>query len=131
MSRPYASSEADLLITSALGDQALTPTPIIDSLLLNHLTGPQSSSLIIAKPDRIEIWDVTSTGLTKVTDFQVWGSVLGLSKAIIPVNHFDERLRPPHPMTADVVTFRELDLTSSSYLLHQMRVFSYSLPHHC
>ncbi|ORX37687.1 CPSF A subunit region-domain-containing protein [Kockovaella imperatae] len=58
---------------------ALSPTPILDTLRVKGLTGPDSISLVVAKPNRIEIWDVNEAGLTFSADLELWGSVVGIS----------------------------------------------------
>ncbi|WRT69742.1 uncharacterized protein IL334_006733 [Kwoniella shivajii] len=59
---------------------ALTPTPILNTLKVNGLTGPNSCSLVVAKSDRVEIWDIEQKGLICQTELQVWGSIVGIEK---------------------------------------------------
>jgi DNA damage-binding protein 1 len=66
--------------------QAQPPTPIIQSILVADLTAPGSSSLVVAKPDRVEVWDVGPTGLVWKTDLEVWGSVVGIEKVVSKVS---------------------------------------------
>lgn len=65
--------------------QTLTPTAITHSLAVTGLTG-EGKSLVIAKPDRVEIWDSTTTGLVFRGDLPVWGTVVGLAVADVPVS---------------------------------------------
>lgn len=51
---------------------------------MTGFTGP-GKSLVIGKPDRIEIWDVTSTGLVYRAELEVWGSVAGLAVTEVSV----------------------------------------------
>lgn len=39
----------------------------------------------MAKPDRVEVWDVGSSGLVFQADLEVWGSVVGIGKVITRV----------------------------------------------
>ncbi|WVW86882.1 hypothetical protein I302_108937 [Kwoniella bestiolae CBS 10118] len=59
---------------------ALTPTPILNTLKVPEFTGPNSTSLIVAKPDRIEVWDVEQKGLVYQTELEVWGNIVGIEK---------------------------------------------------
>ncbi|WWD20338.1 hypothetical protein CI109_104814 [Kwoniella shandongensis] len=59
---------------------ALTPTPILDTLRIPSFTDPNSTSLIIAKPDRIEVWNVDATGLVYQAKLEVWGTIVGIEK---------------------------------------------------
>ncbi|KAK8849708.1 hypothetical protein IAR55_005043 [Kwoniella newhampshirensis] len=59
---------------------ALTPTPILDTLRIPSFTDPNSTSLIVAKPDRIEVWNVEATGLVHQTELEVWGTIVGIDK---------------------------------------------------
>ncbi|KAK4684331.1 hypothetical protein P7C73_g5851, partial [Tremellales sp. Uapishka_1] len=63
--------------------QALTPTPVLHTLLIPSLTSEGSSSLVVAKPDRIEVWDTTPSGLEWRAEMEVWGSVVGLERVVI------------------------------------------------
>lgn len=79
----YPKVEADIIANP----QAQPPTPILQSLLVSDLTSPGSSSLVIAKPDRVEVWDVGPSGLMYQTDLEVWGSIIGIEKVVIKVRH--------------------------------------------
>ncbi|WWC92848.1 uncharacterized protein L201_007809 [Kwoniella dendrophila CBS 6074] len=59
---------------------AFTPTPIIDTLKVAGLTGPNTTSLVVAKPDRVEVWDVESQGLVRKSELEVWGNIVGIEK---------------------------------------------------
>lgn len=37
---------------------------------------------MIAKPDRVEVWDVGPSGLVFQTDLEVWGSIVGIEKVV-------------------------------------------------
>lgn len=65
--------------------QALTPTPILQSILVPHFASRGVDSLLAAKPDRIEAWDVTPAGLEKRAELEVWGSVVAIEKVQIKV----------------------------------------------
>jgi len=73
--------EADIIANP----QAQPPTPILQSLLVSDLTSPGSSSLVIAKPDRVEVWDVGPAGLVFQADLEVWGSIIGIEKVVVKV----------------------------------------------
>lgn len=60
--------------------QALPPTAILSSLKVENFTSPGTTSLVVAKPDRIEVWDVTKSGLESRADLEVWGSVVTIEK---------------------------------------------------
>nr|XP_018260261.1 uncharacterized protein I303_07178 [Kwoniella dejecticola CBS 10117]OBR82419.1 hypothetical protein I303_07178 [Kwoniella dejecticola CBS 10117] len=59
---------------------ALTPTPIIGSLKVEGFTGPESTSLIIAKPDKVEVWNVEPKGLVYQAELELWGNIVGIDK---------------------------------------------------
>jgi hypothetical protein len=65
--------------------QAQPPTPIVQSLHVENFTQPGTSSLLVAKPDRIEVWDVGPSGLVFQADLQVWGAVIGIEKVLVKV----------------------------------------------
>jgi DNA damage-binding protein 1 len=73
--------EADIIANL----QAQPPTPILQSLLVSDFTSPGSSSLVIAKPDRVEVWDVGPAGLVFQADLEVWGSIVGIEKVVVKV----------------------------------------------
>lgn len=66
--------------------QALTPTAILDTRLISDFTSTGSSSLIVAKPDRIEVWDTEKSGLVKQTELELWGSVAGIESVDMKVS---------------------------------------------
>ena len=76
--------EADVIDTY-LPSQAQPPTPILQSLQVADFTSQGSSSLVVAKPDRVEVWDVGPSGLVFQADLEVWGSVVGIEKVITRV----------------------------------------------
>nr|WVH01967.1 DNA damage-binding protein 1 [Naematelia aurantialba] len=59
---------------------ALPPTPILDSRVIPSFTTPGSQSLVVAKPDRIEVWDTDKSGLVKMAELELWGNVVGIDK---------------------------------------------------
>ncbi|ORY34709.1 CPSF A subunit region-domain-containing protein [Naematelia encephala] len=59
---------------------ALSPTPVLDSRLIPSFTSPGSQSLVIAKPDRIEVWDADRSGLVKKAELELWGNVVAIEK---------------------------------------------------
>ncbi|GMK54981.1 hypothetical protein CspeluHIS016_0200370 [Cutaneotrichosporon spelunceum] len=63
---------------------ALTPTPVSHTVLASDFTASGTQSLLIAKPDRIEVWDVGSNGLTPRGDLMTWGTVAGLATVDLP-----------------------------------------------
>ncbi|BEJ16509.1 hypothetical protein CspHIS471_0511140 [Cutaneotrichosporon sp. HIS471] len=63
---------------------ALTPTPISHTVLVSDLTAASTQSLLIAKPDRLEVWDVGSNGLAPRGDSMTWGTVAGLATVNVP-----------------------------------------------
>ena len=71
--------------TALIDHQALTPTPILGTLSIPEFTSHSCSSLIVAKPDRVEVWDVDKTGLVWRTELEVWGSVLGIERVVSKV----------------------------------------------
>ena len=73
--------------------QALSPTPILDTLRVEGLTGPKTVSLVVAKPDRVEVWDVDESGLSSKGDLQLWGNVIAISK----VESSNLPVRPSRP----------------------------------
>lgn len=64
----------------------MTPTAILDTKLIPGFTTPESRSLIVAKPDRIEAWDTEETGLVKKAELEVWGSIVGIEIAVMKVS---------------------------------------------
>ncbi|KAL7425176.1 hypothetical protein Q5752_000864 [Cryptotrichosporon argae] len=62
---------------------ALTPTPILYSIEVAGLTAPGMVSLVLAKPDKVEVWDLGADGLTYVTELTVWGSICGLAPVLV------------------------------------------------
>lgn len=65
--------------------QAQPPTPILQTLLVPNLTAQGSSSLLVAKPDRVELWDVGNAGLVWKAELEIWGSVIGIEQVITKV----------------------------------------------
>jgi hypothetical protein len=45
-----------------------------------------SKSLIVAKPDRVEVWDVDKTGLVHRAELELWGSVVAIEKVDVSVS---------------------------------------------
>lgn len=45
-----------------------------------------SSSLIVAKPDRVEVWDAESSGLVFKSQLEVWGSVVAIDQVEVKVS---------------------------------------------
>jgi hypothetical protein len=39
----------------------------------------------VAKPDRVEVWDIGPSGLVFQADLEVWGSVVGIEKVVTKV----------------------------------------------
>ncbi|OCF33570.1 hypothetical protein I316_04642 [Kwoniella heveanensis BCC8398] len=62
---------------------ALTPTPILSAIKVEGLTAPNTTSLVVAKPDKIEIWDIEVEGLVHVTEMEIWGTLVGVDKVLI------------------------------------------------
>ncbi|WVQ95773.1 hypothetical protein IAU59_002872 [Kwoniella sp. CBS 9459] len=62
---------------------ALTPTPILSTIKVEAFTAPNTSSLVVAKPDKIEVWDIEAEGLVHVAELEVWGTVVGLEKVLV------------------------------------------------
>lgn len=94
--------------------QTLTPTPVTHSIAVTGFTG-EGQSLVVAKPDRVEVWDVTSSGLVFRGELHIWGTVAGLAVTNISVS-------------SDSVmwlTGRMLDLTSWCLLDLPMRSFTW------
>lgn len=54
-------------------------------MLVSNFTAPDTSSLVVAKPDRIEVWDVGKTGLVWKAELEVWGSIVGIEKVVTKV----------------------------------------------
>ncbi|KAE8541647.1 hypothetical protein D1P53_001817 [Cryptococcus gattii VGV] len=99
---------------------ALTPTPILSSLRTTSLTD-NHTSLVVAKPDRIEVWDVTENGLVWRSEIEVWGTVVGIDQVSIEGSrpHILVLLAPPQAhlllVAFDVITSK-LIITSSTPL---------------
>lgn len=70
---------------------ALTPTPILGSLRTTSLTD-NHTSLVVAKPNKIEAWDVTENGLVWRSEIEVWGTVVGIDQVSIEVCGLISRL---------------------------------------
>lgn len=65
--------------------QAQPPTPILQSLQVQSFASPDSSSLLVAKPDRVELWEVGKTGLVWKAELEIWGSIIGIEQVITKV----------------------------------------------
>ncbi|CAK9784030.1 hypothetical protein CC85DRAFT_281947 [Cutaneotrichosporon oleaginosum] len=63
---------------------ALTPTPVSHTVLASNFTAPGTQSLLVAKPDRLEVWDVGTRGLTSRGELLTWGTVAGLATVDVP-----------------------------------------------
>jgi hypothetical protein len=42
----------------------------------------------VAKPDRVEVWEIGPSGLVFQADLEVWGSVIGIEKVVTKVCGF-------------------------------------------
>lgn len=99
---------------------ALTPTPILGSLRTTSLTD-NHTSLVVAKPNKIEAWDVTENGLVWRSEIEVWGTVVGIDQVSIEDSrpHVLILLAPPQAhlllVTFDITTGK-LIITSSTSL---------------
>ncbi|RXK37957.1 hypothetical protein M231_04743 [Tremella mesenterica] len=62
---------------------ALAPTPVLFSQTIDNFTSPSKSSLVIARPDRVEVSDITSEGLVYRCGLPVWGNIAGLERATV------------------------------------------------
>lgn len=86
----YIASVSDTRSDDARGmptnAQALTPTPVSHTVKADDFTSPGTTSLIIAKPDRVEVWDATETGLTSRGELVTWGTVAGLATVTVSVS---------------------------------------------
>jgi DNA damage-binding protein 1 len=51
---------------------------------VSDFTAPGTNSLLTAKPDRLEVWDVGANGLTPRGELLTWGTVAGLAAVNIP-----------------------------------------------
>ena len=106
----------------AVSVQALTPTPILDALTIDSFTSPEATSLVVAKPDRVEVWDADKTGLVWRVELELWGSVIGIEKVILRVSpSFRSALA-----SANVRYRRMLARTSSSSYPLPTPIFSFS-----
>ncbi|WVF68077.1 hypothetical protein IAT40_002840 [Kwoniella sp. CBS 6097] len=98
---------------------ALSPTPILSTVKVKGFTAPNNASLIIAKPDRIEVWDVEAQGLVYVTETEMWGTLVGLEIVIVEGArpHILVLLAPPTShlllITFSAQPFPSLTVTSS------------------
>ncbi|KAL1411075.1 hypothetical protein Q8F55_002024 [Vanrija albida] len=63
---------------------ALSPTVISHTAKVHGFTSSGSTSLVIARPDRIEVWDVSASGLQRKGELKVWGTIVGLDVAAVP-----------------------------------------------
>ncbi|WVQ75561.1 hypothetical protein IAR50_005188 [Cryptococcus sp. DSM 104548] len=99
---------------------ALTPTPVLASLRATALTD-NHTSLVVAKPDRVEVWDVTETGLVWAAELKVWGTIVSIDQVSVEGSrpHIVILLSPPNAH-ALMVTFdkatSKLVVTSSQLL---------------
>ncbi|TYJ51240.1 hypothetical protein B9479_008200, partial [Cryptococcus floricola] len=77
--------------------QALTPTPVLATLRATALTH-NHTSLVVAKPDRVEVWDVTETGLVSVAELKVWGTIVSIDQVSVEGSrpHIVILLSPPN-----------------------------------
>lgn len=94
--------------------QTLTPTPVTHSVAVTGFTG-EGESLVVAKPDRVEVWDVTTTGLVFRGELTTWGTIAGLAVTNITVSSDAKRW----------LTVRMLDLIFSSLSDLRMRSFTW------
>ncbi|WVO14336.1 hypothetical protein L204_101968 [Cryptococcus depauperatus] len=118
---------------------ALTPTAVLATLRVTGLTD-NHTSLVVAKPDRVEVWDVTQTGLVFRGNMEVWGNIVGIEQVSIEGSrpHVLVLLAPPHSQLL-IMTFNcsasRLILTSSLALtpptptLRQAEFFTAILAH--
>ncbi|ODN74495.1 hypothetical protein L202_06876 [Cryptococcus amylolentus CBS 6039] len=76
---------------------ALTPTPVLASLRVTSLTD-NHTSLVVAKPDKLEVWDVTETGLVWVAELKVWGTIVSIDQVSVEGSrpHIVILLSPPN-----------------------------------
>lgn len=58
----------------------------MSTLRIDGLTAPDVSSMVVARPDKVEIWDITESGLVHVTELAIWSNILALEKTTIPVS---------------------------------------------
>ncbi|WVQ78968.1 hypothetical protein IAT38_001060 [Cryptococcus sp. DSM 104549] len=115
---------------------ALTPTPIIGTLRVTSLTAPDSISLVVAKPDRIEVWDVTETGLEWRAEIEMWGRIVGIEQTVVDDSqpHILVLLSPPQAHlllvtftsipTPSLVVTSSLPLTPPTPTLRQAEFFT-------
>ncbi|OWZ42004.1 DNA damage-binding protein 1 [Cryptococcus neoformans C23] len=99
---------------------ALTPTPILGSLRTISLTD-NHTSLVVAKPNKIEVWDVTENGLVWRSEIEVWGTVVGIDQVSIEDSrpHILILLAPPQAhllLVTFEITTSKLIITSSTSL---------------
>ncbi|EIW71360.1 hypothetical protein TREMEDRAFT_71141 [Tremella mesenterica DSM 1558] len=62
---------------------ALAPTPVLFSQAIDNFTSPSTSSLVVARPDWVEVSDITSEGLVYRCGLPVWGNIAGLERATV------------------------------------------------
>ncbi|OCF61827.1 hypothetical protein L486_01489 [Kwoniella mangroviensis CBS 10435] len=120
---------------------ALTPTPILNTLKVSGFTGPESTSLIVAKPDRVEVWDVGSKGLVYQTELEVWGNIVGIEKVEVEGarSHILVLLSPPsaHLLlltystspTPSLIVTSSIQLTPPTPTLRQAEFFTSVIAH--
>lgn len=54
--------------------------------MIESLIEPGLRSLVIAKPDRVELWDVKPSGLVQRGELQLWGTIAALEKVELRVS---------------------------------------------
>ncbi|WWC95424.1 hypothetical protein V866_002287 [Kwoniella sp. B9012] len=120
---------------------ALTPTPILNTLKVSGFKGPDSTSLIVAKPDRVEVWDVESKGLVYQTELEVWGNIVGIEKVEVEGArpHILVLLAPPsaHLLlltystspTPSLIVTSSIQLTPPTPTLRQAEFFTSVIAH--
>jgi DNA damage-binding protein 1 len=59
---------------------------VLSTILVPSFTQEGSSSLIVAKPDRVEVWDAESSGLVFKSQLEVWGSVVAIDQVEVKVS---------------------------------------------
>nr|XP_019009308.1 uncharacterized protein I206_05956 [Kwoniella pini CBS 10737]OCF48089.1 hypothetical protein I206_05956 [Kwoniella pini CBS 10737] len=115
---------------------ALTPTPIINSIKIPGFTGPNANSLIVAKPDKIELWDVNQRGLEYQAALELWGNIVSIEQVEVegarphllvltapPSAHLLLVTFSPSPKPALIIT-SSIHLTPPTPTLRQAEFFS-------
>lgn len=75
-------------LTLSLTVQALPSTAVTHAINVPNLTSdiPGAASLVVAKGNTIEVWDLTPEGLVEICKTDVWGMVVGLEWVGKPVS---------------------------------------------